>query len=281
MLVTQFDKFVNRSTQEILGSEIERENLVPMLSTDIRNVGGVTGVKGNAEIYYRTGNVNLTPADLGALNTDNVYNGLDEMAAGYALDARQGKVLNESIDDKLDKANVYNGLDETAGGYALDARQGKVLNDKINATQSDIAIIIEGNQTTHTGGVAIGDFVLVRNSTISGITNGLYKAVQAIPANIAIDSTYLAAVDGGGLNVLNSNIVTFYEKNIPISSVDSYTLTGLTKDNCRVLCVYKEAYIYIAYTRPNGEWAVEAKNNVYGNDVNVVYVPLTNIKQGT
>ena len=35
MLVTQFDKFVNRSTQEILGSQIERENLMPMLSTDI------------------------------------------------------------------------------------------------------------------------------------------------------------------------------------------------------------------------------------------------------
>ena len=35
MLVTQFDKFVNRSTQQILGSQIERENLVPMLSTDI------------------------------------------------------------------------------------------------------------------------------------------------------------------------------------------------------------------------------------------------------
>lgn len=35
MLVTQFDKFVNRSTQQILGSSIVRENLVPMLSTDI------------------------------------------------------------------------------------------------------------------------------------------------------------------------------------------------------------------------------------------------------
>lgn len=35
MLLTQFDKFVNRSTQQILGSSIVRENLVPMLSTDI------------------------------------------------------------------------------------------------------------------------------------------------------------------------------------------------------------------------------------------------------
>ena len=35
MLITQFNNFVNRSTVEILGGEIERENLVPMLSTDI------------------------------------------------------------------------------------------------------------------------------------------------------------------------------------------------------------------------------------------------------
>lgn len=32
---------------------------------------------------------------------------------------------------KLDAANVYNGLDKTAAGYALDARQGKVLGDAI------------------------------------------------------------------------------------------------------------------------------------------------------
>lgn len=33
--------------------------------------------------------------------------------------------------NKLNASNVYNGLDKTASGYALDARQGKVLNDKI------------------------------------------------------------------------------------------------------------------------------------------------------
>lgn len=33
---------------------------------------------------------------------------------------------------KLDKANVYNGLDKTADGYALDARQGKALKDSLD-----------------------------------------------------------------------------------------------------------------------------------------------------
>ena len=37
MLVTQFDKFVNRSTIEILGGEITREDLEPMFSTELRD----------------------------------------------------------------------------------------------------------------------------------------------------------------------------------------------------------------------------------------------------
>ena len=34
-MISQFDKFVNVTTRELLGANIERENLVPMLSTDI------------------------------------------------------------------------------------------------------------------------------------------------------------------------------------------------------------------------------------------------------
>ena len=61
-------------------------------------------------------------------NAANVYNGLDKTESGYALDARQGKALN---DTKLNVANVVNNLTTTDSGYALDARQGKILNDVI------------------------------------------------------------------------------------------------------------------------------------------------------
>ena len=55
MLVTQFDKFVNRSTQQILGSAIERENLVPMLSSSIpAKLQNIT-ITENGTYYPETG----------------------------------------------------------------------------------------------------------------------------------------------------------------------------------------------------------------------------------
>ena len=104
---------------------------------------------------------------------NKVYNGLDKNVAGFALDARQGKALNEAIqgkqstltfdstptanstnpvtsggvkaalDAKLDSASVYNGLDKTVAGAALDARQGKVLNDKIQ--QYGVVVSVSDN----------------------------------------------------------------------------------------------------------------------------------------
>jgi hypothetical protein len=36
----------------------------------------------------------------------NVYNGLDKADPGFALDARQGKILSDAIDSKLSAENV-------------------------------------------------------------------------------------------------------------------------------------------------------------------------------
>jgi hypothetical protein len=65
-----------------------------------------------------------------------------------------------------------------------------------------LGIVITGNSTPV--GASIGQYVIVKNSTISGITDGLYTAAQAIPANTAIGATYLTAVSGGGLNSVRS-----------------------------------------------------------------------------
>ena len=45
-------------------------------------------------------------------------------------------------------------------------------------------------------------FVMLKNSTISGCADGLYLAAKAIQANTGIDKTYLTTVSGGGLNAL-------------------------------------------------------------------------------
>ena len=54
----------------------------------------------------------------------SIANNLTTDVEGYALDARQGKVLN---DKKLDKSKVANNLKTVEEGWALDARQGKYL----------------------------------------------------------------------------------------------------------------------------------------------------------
>lgn len=175
-----------------------------------------------------------------ALPKANVYNGLDKTASGFALDARQGKVLNEAIQGKqstltfdstptanstnpvtsggvktalnakLDSANVYNALDKTASGFALDARQGKALNDSLAATQdslavtqSSIAIIVNGNKATTT--ITEGQYVYIKNSTI--LSEGLYTAKSNVPSGTTVSTTYFSAVSGGGLNAIQQSIV--------------------------------------------------------------------------
>lgn len=90
-----------------------------------------------------------------------------------------------------------------------------------DVTADMLGIVIEGNSTPV--GASTGQYVIVKASTISGITDGLYTAAQAIPANTAIDSTYLTAVSDGGLNDLNRTIKSFIGiKTISISNSTIY-----------------------------------------------------------
>ena len=57
--------------------------------SDKPSIPSAVAVKGNAETSYRTGNVNLTPANIGALPSSYVVYNNTTTTAGYALDARQ------------------------------------------------------------------------------------------------------------------------------------------------------------------------------------------------
>lgn len=65
----------------------------------------------------------------------SIANNLATTVEGYALDARQGYVLDNK---KLDKSKVANNLTTVEEGWALDARQGKYLNEN-KVGFSDIA----------------------------------------------------------------------------------------------------------------------------------------------
>ena len=101
---------------------------------------------------------------------------------------------------------------------------------ELSTLENGLAIIVDGNKTSYASGAAIGDFVLVENSTISGITDGMYKAAKAIPYNTAIDSSYLSSLNTGALNSINSQIA-----NLGLLKVDriskSISANGNTDSN--------------------------------------------------
>lgn len=91
--------------------------------------------------------------DLGMSAFRAVANNLTTPAAGKSvLDAYQGKVLDEK---KLNTANVINNLLTTEAGYALDARQGKMLEDQITELNGKSIIDISKNHCKFANGLIV------------------------------------------------------------------------------------------------------------------------------
>lgn len=121
-----------------------------------------------------------------------------------------------NLKDKLKRDVVTISQQELTSGQQAQVRENIGAAEALTAAHTDeVGIVIVGNKTTHTGGASKDQYVILRDSTITGRTDGLYKAAKAIPANTALDSSYLTAVDGGiGSEVasLNEQITTLNGK---------------------------------------------------------------------
>lgn len=155
-------------------------------------------------------------ADISSMTLPNgsTYNVKDEAArSGSGLiemtkaqyDALSSAEKNDGkvrfiTDDNIDMLKDYR---TAAAQDVIDASLQSAVADKADA--SYLCYIITGAASPPTS-IQEGSYIILRNSTISGITDGLYTAAQAIPANTMIDATYLTAVSDGGFNSLLSNI---------------------------------------------------------------------------
>lgn len=101
----------------------------------------VTGVKGAKEAYYRRGNVNITPTNIGAVAEDG--NISDTTVTFADATTRANLVSGEKVSTGFRKIKKWfadlksfafkdlaNNLTTTTTGSALDASQGKILKDK-------------------------------------------------------------------------------------------------------------------------------------------------------
>ena len=139
--------------------------------------------------------------------------------------------------------------------------------------RDEIGIVCTGNQCAVS--VSAGQYVILKDSTITGCSDGLYTAAQAIPANTAIDSTYLTAVSGGGLNALNDAI-----------AMHSSALTGADAGTTNNFIQYDYNFAFITFNSASKTWtegdvfgtipsgirpvaALVATGNLYANNIGV------------
>lgn len=132
---------------------------------DVLTGSHVTGVKGSAETNYRSGDVNITKANVGLGNVPNVTtnnqvptfsqaSARTNIASGEKLSVILGKIMKWYADLKTVAftgkysdlsgrpaiPSVTNNLLATIAGTALDAVQGKLLSDRLNEINSNLAL---------------------------------------------------------------------------------------------------------------------------------------------
>lgn len=155
--------------------------------------------------------------------TGTLANNLTTTVKGYALDARQGKVLD---DKKLDKSKVANNLTTIESGWSLDARQGKWLNEnKVGFSDiandlvtSDVNKVLSAAQgaalkkLTSDGDKALGerldatDAAVAENRTAIAGKISMKTATANLPVSGWVENSQTVSV--GGVTASNTVIVT-------------------------------------------------------------------------
>lgn len=98
--------------------------------------------------------------------------------------------------------------------------------DAIDAAQdAEIGIVITGKRPSMA--VTAGQYVIVRNSTISGIADGLYTANAALSPSTDVTAADLTAVSDGGLNSLGAHIADNFApfNQLYVTGYSSYKMT--------------------------------------------------------
>lgn len=147
--------------------------------------------------------------------------------------------LAQTVQNKLDQTVVISDTQPTATENKLwvdtDAGSGASYQIPTVAemeaadaqTAAEIGIVITGARPSMT--VTAGQYVIVRNSTISGVTDGLYTANTALSPSTDVTAANLLAVSGGGLNGLLSKIEQVSTASLSITKlVSSGTLDSRT-----------------------------------------------------
>lgn len=197
--------------------------------------GDVTGVKGNAESTYRTGNVNLTPANIGAVPTTRTVNG-KSLSSNITLSASDVSALPSST--------VIPTITDTYDGTSSDGMSGKAVKSAIDALDGNVTGTAgsgktltsfsqtDGKVSATFGNISItksqvSDFPSLATVATSGSYNDLLNK-PTIPQEYDFTTSLTPSIDARGVYATNYYIT-------PTNTAD------LTAANARKVKAYLEA----------------------------------------
>ena len=130
-----------------------------------------------------------------------------ETTIGDELEAVKASIASEATTRASEDTSIRNTLNQLGDDVtALDGRIDDAEDDiddlgtETTMIENGIAVIVDGNKTMHPNGARKNSFVLVKNSTITGLTDGIYTATKPIPYNTSLDASYFASCQFGALN---------------------------------------------------------------------------------
>lgn len=195
---------------------------------DVSSISGtvVTGVKGNVEAEYRTGNVNITPDNIGALATNSISSktlysyyegGLSEESSGYTIPNYISAVsasLKNIVEDYLPLSGGMMTGNVEMGGHTIGS-----VNDIWIDNMGWLKSLLY-NKLDITGGMITG--------TISGNTGGQFGADGNVYINCHGYSDYLTNILDRKLSIPSSINTTAY--NLYVKS--AWFIGGVDGDVC-------------------------------------------------
>lgn len=175
----------------------------------------------------------------------SIANNLITTVEGYALDARQGKVLD---DKKLDKSKVANNLTTVEEGRALDARQGKWLNEN-KVGYSDIANDLATTDVNKVLSAAQG---LALKSAIDSLEQKLPGGDNPVPVSSGGTGAKDAATARTNLGITPANIGAVVMKTatatLPVSgwsgNRQTVSVSGVTASNTVIVTAAPASYTH-------------------------------------
>ncbi|NCB75120.1 MAG: hypothetical protein EOM51_10315 [Clostridia bacterium] len=136
--------------------------------------GAVTGIKGNAEEAYRTGNVNITPANIGAAVATDTY-------------------TKTEIDNKLSAVYKYKG---SVASYANLPTEDLTAGDVYNVTDSGINYAWTGTAWDDIGGIealaTVENAGLMSSNLYSKLVGIAYEAQVNVIETIKVGESFLS-----------------------------------------------------------------------------------------